>query len=94
MPHLVATLIYFPQNTTIRGDRSPLLYRLTKHSKNDDFDLRLHKRNANTLNYFETRKGVPKLQGPALGCMSAIDKNSASIFCKDNCIGRPHGQES
>ena len=26
--------------------------------------------------------------------MSAIDKKSAYIFCKDNCIGLPHEQES
>ena len=25
----------------------------------------------------KTRKGVPELQGPALGCISVIDKNSA-----------------
>ena len=43
---------------------------------------------------YATRKGVPDLRGPALGCMSAIDKTSAYIFCKDNCIGPPHGQES
>ena len=28
-------------------------------------------------NLFITRKGVPELRGPALGCMSAMDKNSA-----------------
>ena len=41
-----------------------------------------------------TRKGVPELRGPALSCMSAIDNNSANIFCKDNCISLPHGPES
>ena len=41
----------------------------------------------------KTRKGVPKLQGPILCCMSVIDKKLAYIFCKDNCIDLPHGQE-
>ena len=45
------------------------------------------------LKLYATRKGVPDLRGPALGCMSAADKTSAYIVCKDNCIG-PHGQES
>ena len=40
-----------------------------------------------------TREGVPELQGPASGCMSAIDRKSAYIFCKENCIGLHHGQE-
>ena len=42
----------------------------------------------------KTRKEDPELWGPALGCMSAIDKKSAYIFYKDSCIGLPHGQES
>ena len=46
------------------------------------------------INLEITRKGVPKLRGAALGCMSAIDKKSAYIFCKDNCIGLTRGQES
>ena len=35
-----------------------------------------------TLNPFLTRKGVPELWGPGLGCMSAIDaiENAAKYF--------------
>ena len=46
------------------------------------------------LNIIITRKGNPELLGPALDCMSAIDKKSAYIFCKYNCIDLPHGQDS
>ena len=38
------------------------------------------------LDVIETRKLVPKLRGPALVCLSAIDK-------KNQCIGLPHGPE-
>ena len=34
----------------------------------------------------KTRKGVPELRGPALVCLSAIDKKQR--------IGSPHGPES
>ena len=33
-------------------------------------------------------------QEDATAFKSAIDKKMAYIFCKDNCIGLPHEQES
>ena len=40
------------------------------------------------------RKGVPELRGPALVCLSALDKKIGLLFCKHSCIGFPHGPES
>ena len=34
------------------------------------------------VNTHITRKGVPELRGPALGCMNAIDKNRLISFVK------------
>ena len=41
----------------------------------------------------DTRTGVSKLRGPALGCLSARQK-CGLIFCKHNCISLPHRPES
>ena len=43
----------------------------------------------------KARTGVPELRGPALVCLSAIDKKIGSLFCiAYNCIGISHGPES
>ena len=41
-----------------------------------------------------TRRGVPELRGPALVCLSALDKKIGLLFCKHSCIGFSHGPES
>ena len=46
------------------------------------------------ININKTERAVSEIRGPALGFMSDIDKNSAYIFCKDNCIGLPQGPKS
>ena len=47
-----------------------------------------------TIIIFEIhRENLQSNSRAASGCMSAVDKKSAYIFCKDNCIGLPHGHE-
>ena len=41
----------------------------------------------------EIRTGVPELRGPALVCLSAIDKKICLIISLQ-CIGLPHEPES
>ena len=44
----------------------------------------------------KVRTGDPKLRGPALFCLSVIDKKNRLIFSKHNSvhIGLPHGPQS
>ena len=42
----------------------------------------------------KARTGIPELRGPALVCLSAIDKKSVSICIVYNFIGLTYGLES